>query len=45
GTLVGQDLLDALGRAARHTGVVVAVADGRVVGLVRVPDVVAALRS
>ncbi|MFC4617052.1 site-2 protease family protein [Cellulomonas algicola] len=45
GNLVGQDLLDALGRAARHTAVVVAVADGRVVGLVRVPDVVAALRT
>ncbi|AEE45918.1 peptidase M50 [Cellulomonas fimi ATCC 484] len=45
GTLVGPALLDALGRASRHSPVVVAVAHGRVVGLVRVPDVVAALRA
>lgn len=45
GALVGHDLLDAVSRATRHSPVVVAVTDGRVVGLVRVADVVAALRS
>ncbi len=45
GALTGRDLLDAVGRAAQHSPVVVAVTDGRVVGLVRVADVVAALRT
>ncbi|WP_456824386.1 site-2 protease family protein [Cellulomonas sp. P5_E12] len=45
GTLVGQELVAAVGRGTEHSPVVAAVVDGRVVGLVRAMDVVAAIRS
>ena len=45
GLLTGQQLVAAVGRATEHSPVVVAVVDGRVVGLIRAMDVVAAIRS
>lgn len=45
GTLQGQALVVAVGEATRHSPVVAAVVDGRVVGLIRAMDVVAAIRS
>jgi hypothetical protein len=45
GTLAGQALVAAVGRATEHSQVVAAVVDGRVVGLIRAMDVVAAIRS
>lgn len=45
GLLTGQELVAAVGRATEHSPVVVAVVDGRVVGLIRAMDVVAAIRS
>jgi Zn-dependent protease len=45
GLLSGQQLVSAVGRATEHSPVVVAVVDGRVVGLIRAMDVVAAIRS
>ena len=45
GLLTGQQLVSAIGRATEHSPVVVAVVDGRVVGLIRAMDVVAAIRS
>ncbi|WP_421733494.1 site-2 protease family protein [Cellulomonas sp.] len=45
GLLTGQALVAAVGRATEHSPVVVAVVDGRVVGLIRAMDVVAAIRS
>jgi Zn-dependent protease len=45
GTLVGQALVSAVGRGTQHSPVVAAVVDGRVVGLIRAMDVVAAIRS
>lgn len=45
GALAGDALLRALSDATRHGPVVAAVVDGRVVALVRTPDVVAALRG
>ncbi|WP_146926976.1 site-2 protease family protein [Cellulomonas xylanilytica] len=45
GLLTGQELVAAVGRATEHSAVVVAVVDGRVVGLIRAMDVVAAIRS
>ncbi|NUU19810.1 peptidase M50 [Cellulomonas humilata] len=45
GLLTGQQLVAAVGRATEHSPVVVALVDGRVVGLIRAMDVVAAIRS
>jgi len=45
GALQGADLVRAVGEATRHTPVVVAMVDGRVVGLVHATDVVAAMRG
>ena len=45
GQLTGQALVAAVGRATEHSPVVAAVVDGRVVGLIRAMDVVAAIRS
>ncbi|CAM5778045.1 site-2 protease family protein [Cellulomonas persica] len=45
GTLVGQALLADLARATRLSPVVVALVDGRVTGLVRATDVIAAIRA
>lgn len=45
GLLTGHELVAAVGRATEHSPVVVAVVDGRVVGLIRAMDVVAAIRS
>ncbi len=45
GLLTGQALVAAVGRATEHSPVVVALVDGRVVGLIRAMDVVAAIRS
>ena len=45
GTLTGQGLVAAVGRATEHSPVVVALVDGRVTGLIRAMDVVAAIRS
>ncbi|MBO3085846.1 site-2 protease family protein [Cellulomonas fengjieae] len=43
--LTGQELVGAVGRATEHSPVAAAVVDGRVVGLIRAMDVVAAIRS
>lgn len=45
GTLVGHALLNDLARATRLSPVVVALVDGRVAGLVRASDVIAAIRA
>jgi Zn-dependent protease len=45
GLLSGQELVAAVGRATEHSPVVVALVDGRVTGLIRAMDVVAAIRS
>ncbi|WP_028048111.1 site-2 protease family protein [Cellulomonas sp. URHD0024] len=45
GALEGQALVTAIGEATRHSPVVAALVDGRVVGLIRAMDVVAAIRS
>jgi len=45
GALVGAPLLNELARTARVSPVVVALVDGKVVGLVHAPDVVAAIRA
>ena len=45
GTLSGQALVAAVGQATQHSPVVAAMVDGRVIGLIRAMDVVAAIRS
>ncbi|MBD8058954.1 site-2 protease family protein [Cellulomonas sp. JH27-2] len=45
GTLTGQALVQAIGAATRTSPVVVAMVDGRVVGLIRATDVIAAIRA
>jgi hypothetical protein len=45
GRLEGQALVGAVGEATRSSPVVAAIVDGKVVGLIRAMDVVAAIRS
>jgi len=45
GTLNGQALVGAIGEATKNSPVVAAVVNGKVVGLIRAMDVVAAIRS